>query len=209
MRIDSVTKKSSILQHVIPPDAIMSTQSVRPISVPRAPTEKARFSPWGWERLRDYWRESVELRNSIEPVAIAALGRRLTYIQRSTVLRFPDIVTVEFIDLGNDRSTLAIDSRARYGRSDFGVNRRRVSEWIGLLRSKSANQVKRTRSYRWRAAAPRFSTPLASTVVGLMPRKQRSTVEAVCWSPHWCCSHFRSVRHSVIAGHPPPPKTTM
>ena len=91
----------------------------------------------GWERLRDYWREAVERQNSIEPTAIGDSGRRLTYIQRSTVLRFPDVVTVEFIDLGNDRSTLAIDSRSRYGKSDFGVNRRRVSEWMRLLEART------------------------------------------------------------------------
>jgi Protein of unknown function (DUF1499) len=103
--------------------------------VPPADRESPVFAI-GWERLRDYWREAVELHKGIDPIAIggSGRGRRLTYIQRSPVLRFPDIVTVEFIDLGNDRSTLAIDSRSRYGKSDFGVNRRRVSEWMRLLR---------------------------------------------------------------------------
>jgi uncharacterized protein (DUF1499 family) len=86
-----------------------------------------------WERLRDYWREVVAAQKSIEHVAVDASARRFTYIQRSPVLRFPDIVTVEFMALGDDRSTLAIDSRSRYGRGDFGVNRRRVSEWTDLL----------------------------------------------------------------------------
>jgi hypothetical protein len=103
---------------------------------PRADRECPVFAV-GWERLRDYWREAVELQNSIDPIAITASGRRLTYVQRSTVLRFPDVVTVEFIDLGNDRSTLATDSRSRYGKSDFGVNRRRVSEWMRLLEAKA------------------------------------------------------------------------
>jgi uncharacterized protein (DUF1499 family) len=49
------------------------------------------------------------------------------------VLRFPDVITVEFVPLGDDRSSLAVDSRSRYGRGDFGVNRGRVSKWLRLL----------------------------------------------------------------------------
>lgn len=56
-----------------------------------------------------------------------------TYVQRSRVMRFPDYVSVRFIDLGEGRSTLALYSRARYGRSDFGVNRTRVESWLSAL----------------------------------------------------------------------------
>jgi hypothetical protein len=113
--------------------------------VPPADRESPVFAV-GWERLRDYWREAVESQNRIEPIAIGGSGRRLTYIQRSTVLRFPDIVTVEFIDLGNNQSTLAVDSRSRYGKGDFGVNRRRIAEWIRLLEARiEANCESRSR----------------------------------------------------------------
>lgn len=61
--------------------------------------------------------------------------RHLVFIARSALLRFPDIVTVELIAAGPSRSTLAILSRSRYGRSDFGVNRRRVEDWVGKLTS--------------------------------------------------------------------------
>jgi uncharacterized protein (DUF1499 family) len=86
-----------------------------------------------WERLRDYWREIVATQPRVELVAQDANGRRLTYIQRSAVFRFPDIVTVEFRPVGEERSTLALMSRSRYGRSDFGVNAARVDRWMGLL----------------------------------------------------------------------------
>jgi uncharacterized protein (DUF1499 family) len=86
-----------------------------------------------WERLRDYWREVIAAQQSIEQVAADAEQRRFTYIQRSPVLRFPDIVTVEFVALGDDKSSLAIDSRSRYGKGDLGVNRRRVMDWMDLL----------------------------------------------------------------------------
>lgn len=52
------------------------------------------------------------------------------YIATSRHLKFPDLVTVRIIDLGNGRSSLAIYSRAVYGREDFGVNQNRVAAWI-------------------------------------------------------------------------------
>jgi hypothetical protein len=70
--------------------------------VPPADRESPVFAV-GWERLRDYWREAVESQNRIEPIAIGGSGRRLTYIQRSTVLRFPDVES--------NSSTLAIINR--------------------------------------------------------------------------------------------------
>jgi uncharacterized protein (DUF1499 family) len=86
-----------------------------------------------WERLRDYWREIVATQPRVELVSQDAGGHRLTYIQRSALFRFPDIVTVEFRPMGADRSTLALMSCSRYGRSDFGVNAARVERWMGLL----------------------------------------------------------------------------
>jgi hypothetical protein len=87
----------------------------------------------GWERLHDYWRELIVVQRGVEQIGWDEKRRRATYIQRSAVLRFPDIVTVEFIPLGADRASLAIDSRSRYGKGDMGVNRRRVVEWMGVL----------------------------------------------------------------------------
>jgi uncharacterized protein (DUF1499 family) len=87
----------------------------------------------GWERLRDYWNEAIAMQPRVDLVATEADGRKLTYIQRSFVFRFPDIVTVEFMADGEGRSTLAIASHSRYGRSDFGVNGERVEAWTELL----------------------------------------------------------------------------
>jgi hypothetical protein len=87
----------------------------------------------GWERLLDFWRELLAAQRNIELVAEDRGRRRLTYIQRTPVLRFPDIITVEFVPLDDGRSSLAIDSRSRYGTGDFGVNRRRVTAWLKLL----------------------------------------------------------------------------
>jgi uncharacterized protein (DUF1499 family) len=55
------------------------------------------------------------------------------FVQRSRVFKFPDDVDAQFIDLGENRSTLALYSRARMGVRDFGVNQARVTSWMEQL----------------------------------------------------------------------------
>lgn len=59
--------------------------------------------------------------------------RRAVYIQHSPIFRFPDIVTVEFVALGPERSSVAVYSRSRYGGYDFAENRKRVKRWLFQL----------------------------------------------------------------------------
>ncbi len=60
-------------------------------------------------------------------------AQTIDYVQRSALLRYPDLVTAEFIALGAGQSTLAVYSRSIYGRSDFGVNEKRVTDWLAKL----------------------------------------------------------------------------
>jgi uncharacterized protein (DUF1499 family) len=60
-------------------------------------------------------------------------AKRSAYIQHSAVFRFPDIITVEFVPLDANRSSIAIFSHSRYGEHDFGKNRKRVERWLVLL----------------------------------------------------------------------------
>lgn len=55
--------------------------------------------------------------------------RQAHYVVRSAVFNFPDLVTVE---VGAD-STLVLWSRSVYGRSDLGVNGRRLTAWLAAL----------------------------------------------------------------------------
>lgn len=59
--------------------------------------------------------------------------RQYAFVQRTPILRFPDTITVRFVDLPDGRSSLAIYSRSRIGRSDLGVNRRRVDGWLAAI----------------------------------------------------------------------------
>jgi uncharacterized protein (DUF1499 family) len=85
------------------------------------------------ERLAEDWAEMVAGESGVVPVAAEPTQHRLVFVQHTMLLRFPDIVTVEFVDAAPDRSSLAIYSRSRYGRGDFGTNRRRVERWLSQL----------------------------------------------------------------------------
>lgn len=56
-----------------------------------------------------------------------------TYVQRSPVWRFPDVISVRVLPHG-EGAMLAIWSRARYGYSDWGVNAARLARWLEALK---------------------------------------------------------------------------
>jgi hypothetical protein len=85
------------------------------------------------ERLSRLWDAMITEEPHIVIVADEPAEHRLAVIQHTPLLRFPDIVTVEFVALDAGRSSVAIYSRARYGSGDFGTNRRRVLAWLGRL----------------------------------------------------------------------------
>ena len=88
--------------------------------------------PMPWDQLREYWKEMI-----VETAAILVVSefehRRAVYIQRSPIFGFSDIVTVEFVALGPERSSVAVYSRSRYGGYDFAKNRKRVEQWLFVL----------------------------------------------------------------------------
>jgi len=55
------------------------------------------------------------------------------FVQRSALMRFPDTITFEAIDLGDGKSTCAIYSRSSVGHSDLGVNKKRIDAWLQKL----------------------------------------------------------------------------
>ena len=87
----------------------------------------------GADRLAEHWAELIAREPRIAAAFAEPDERRFVLVQHSAALRFPDVITVEFVALGADRSSLAVYSRARYGRYDFGVNRQRVMAWLHRL----------------------------------------------------------------------------
>ena len=57
---------------------------------------------------------------------------RITFISRSLVWGFPDYTTVE-VKTQSEDSYLLIHGRLRFGRSDLGVNAKRVKGWLAAL----------------------------------------------------------------------------
>jgi len=86
-------------------------------------------------RLRDRWMEMAAAEPRVTLVSAEKDRLHLVYIQHSFFFRFPDVITVEFLPTGNGRSTLALLSRARYGKGDFGVNAARVGAWVAKMKA--------------------------------------------------------------------------
>lgn len=82
------------------------------------------------ERLRAAWRDLVASQPRTVLLTEDPDGQQADYLQRSARFRFPDIITVRFIALSPSQSTLAIYSRSLYGKSDLGVNRKRIEAWL-------------------------------------------------------------------------------
>lgn len=53
---------------------------------------------------------------------------RITFVSRSRVMGFPDYITADLAE-----GQLRLFSRLRFGRSDFGVNRDRLENWLSQL----------------------------------------------------------------------------
>jgi uncharacterized protein (DUF1499 family) len=83
------------------------------------------------EELRDRWRRVVGAQPRV--ALLREDGAQADYVERSKRFRFPDIVTVRFVALAPSKSTLAIYSRSLYGKSDLGVNRKRIEAWLARL----------------------------------------------------------------------------
>jgi uncharacterized protein (DUF1499 family) len=65
---------------------------------------------------------------------IADTDNKLEFNVRTAMVRWPDLISVEFVAKSDDSSTLYIYSRSIYGRSDLGANKARVNNWLARLK---------------------------------------------------------------------------
>jgi uncharacterized protein (DUF1499 family) len=71
----------------------------------------------------------------VKVVAGSTETGRITYMQRSAIIGFPDYISVTAVET-EAGSGLILWSRSRYGYSDLGVNQARLQRWLaaaGLL----------------------------------------------------------------------------
>ena len=103
---------------------------------------ETRFYPESPRALLTRFDAIVRSQPRIRVVAGDPGSLMITYVQRSRFIGFPDYLTVRAVAIeggigeGGVRKALSgliIYSRARYGRSDFGVNRARVEAWLAAL----------------------------------------------------------------------------
>jgi hypothetical protein len=88
-----------------------------------------------WEELRDAWSDLVAHQRRVKLVAGDGDLGKITYIQRSPLLHLPEVITIQFIPLGERRSTFAVVSQSRYFWPDLGSNKIRVETWVRQLQA--------------------------------------------------------------------------
>lgn len=92
------------------------------------------------DSLKTAWQRFIKTEERITELP-GAPENQLWYVQRTKWLRFPDYVVVSFYALAEDKSTVGLYSRSKYGYSDFGVNRKRVERWLEGLEVSLKNQM--------------------------------------------------------------------
>ncbi len=60
---------------------------------------------------------------------------KLRFVRRTPIMRYPDTLSVEIIELGPNRSSLAVHAKALVGKSDFGNNLDLVRQTLESLGS--------------------------------------------------------------------------
>lgn len=68
-----------------------------------------------------------------EPLTAHADRLEASFVSRSRVFRFPDVVLLRVTPQGEAASDLTLHSSSVYGEYDFGVNRRRLEHWLARL----------------------------------------------------------------------------
>jgi uncharacterized protein (DUF1499 family) len=127
-------RKASPNQYLVAPDGL----------TPRAkPDMESPVFSVPPDRLRDAFLTVVAEAPRTTLLNRSADGLRLSLVQRTALLRFPDYIDVAIQPApgGNgDGSTIAIYSRSRFGYSDLGVNRKRVEDWMSALETRVASR---------------------------------------------------------------------
>jgi uncharacterized protein (DUF1499 family) len=85
--------------------------------------------------LKDVWFKVVDQQPRITIAQTDDKALKYKIVQRTALVRFPDNIHVEFLSLKKNKSTLAVYSKSVYGRSDFGVNKKRINNWLDLVQA--------------------------------------------------------------------------
>jgi len=131
VEFEGLGKHSSPNQALICPDGVCKDED-RDLASPLYSVSAA--------QLRARMIEAVAQADDIERLDDDSDPLRLRYLARSRLMRFPDTVDMAFYNMGDDRSTLAIYSRAQIGKSDLGANMARVKKWLATIEDIALNE---------------------------------------------------------------------
>lgn len=87
------------------------------------------------EALFDAWLSVADQQPRTRRLAADPAQHCTLHVQHTPLLKFPDYIRAEVVELGPAQHGLLIDSRSRFGLTDFGVNKRRVAAWFAELRA--------------------------------------------------------------------------
>jgi hypothetical protein len=93
----------------------------------------ARVYPVTASKLATTWQSIVLVEANVTERTRDQAMLKMDYVQRTAKIRYPDLITVQFLDRPDGQSTLAIYSRSVYGHSDMGVNKARITSWLAKL----------------------------------------------------------------------------
>ncbi len=85
------------------------------------------------EDLFNAWNQMLAKQLYVNIIGTIPAKAQYIYVQKSQFFGFPDYITVQFIAVSDNSSTLAVYSRSRYGLYDFGINKKRLQSWIAQL----------------------------------------------------------------------------
>ncbi len=102
-----------------------------------APDREAPEFDMDADALAERWKTLMATRDNVSLLRADETARLFDYVARTPRIRWPDIVSVQFLERPEGRSSLAIYSRAVYGYRDFGANRTRIDGWLSQLAAAS------------------------------------------------------------------------
>jgi uncharacterized protein (DUF1499 family) len=85
------------------------------------------------EQVRDTLLQVVAAEPHTEVLFKSDDGMKLTFLQITPLMRYPDFVSVELLQRDDGYSEIAMYSRSVYGYGDIGVNGKRVERWLAKV----------------------------------------------------------------------------
>ena len=89
-------------------------------------------------------RKRYTIERFADPTLVDGIKKQYVFVERTPLLRFPDIINVQFLPVDDQTSTLLLHSASVFGYSDLGKNKARVSEMLTDLQNLPGYLKRRT-----------------------------------------------------------------